>query len=63
MKTSILRVTDDTPRAEIAEALINACAHAHRQPCVVGTADMPSKWDSAHALLDALLTDWEAAPA
>lgn len=55
---SIIRVTDETPRAEIAEALTHCCRTAIRAPHVMGSEEHPSAWDKAHARLDALLEDW-----
>lgn len=50
----------DETKAEIAEAIVNMCAHAERQPHVLGVTG-PSKWDEAHTKLDALLDNWEQA--
>lgn len=61
MHQAIRTEDDGITRAEVAEALINHCAHAHRQPCAIGTADLPTAWDRAHAELDRLLTQWEQA--
>lgn len=58
-----IRVTDDTSRAEIAEALVHANAAAKRKPRVVGDEKIPTAWDHCHEILDALLEDWENAPA
>jgi hypothetical protein len=53
----VIRVTDETTRAEIEEAMGNV-VHALRR--------CPSHWTdrraSLHAKLDALLVDWERAP-
>lgn len=55
--STVLRITDDTTRAEIEQALTNHVATLRR---------WPSHWadqrDRAHARIDALLTDWERAP-
>lgn len=56
----MLKVTDETTRAELAEAITNVCAYAERQPHVLGVTG-PSRWDRAHAKLDALLDDYERA--
>lgn len=53
-------ITDETSRADIAEAIINVCDYAERQPHVLGVSG-PSHWDRAHQKLDALLCDWERA--
>lgn len=57
-----LRVTDDTTRAELAEAMAHVLRLAKREMPKVGTAEYPTPWDTRHATLDALLTDWEQAP-
>lgn len=55
---SAVRVTDDTPRAELEEAMHHVMASLHR---------MPHHWTDRraklHAKLDALLEDWERAGA
>lgn len=43
------------PRAELEAALLHACGTAKRLPRVLGTADLPSKWDRAHRYIDTLL--------
>lgn len=58
---TVLRVTDDSDRAEIAEALTHCCRTAIRAPHVLGTVEHPSAWDLAHLRLDALLVEWERA--
>lgn len=58
----MLVITDDTTRDELAEAIVHANAFAERQPHVLGVSG-PSKWDTAHARVDALLEDWERAGA
>lgn len=54
----MLKVTDDTTRDDIAEALRHVCAYAERQPHVIGW----STWERAHERIDQLLTDYEQAP-
>lgn len=53
----IVRITDDTTKAEIEQALSNHVATLRR---------WPSHWTDQrtrmHARIDALLTDWERAP-
>lgn len=61
--SEFLLVTDDTTRAELAEAISHVGAYAKRQPHVMGDAVHPSMWDRSHARLDSLLTDWELAGA
>lgn len=58
-----VRITDDTTRTELADALAYVNHEAKRAPHVLGTAEYPSKWDQRHAMLDALLTDYWDAPA
>lgn len=58
---SLLRITDDSTRDELAEALTHCCRTAIRAPHVFGDPDRPSTWDVAHKRLDALLDEWEAA--
>lgn len=59
---TVVKVTDQTTRAEIAGVLATANYEAKRKPHVLGVAS-PSAWDEAHSLIDCLLTDWEQAPA
>lgn len=60
----VIRVTDETTRAELEEALANLNLAAKRAPHVVEkrTTDRPTEWTRRHAALDAVLTDWQAAP-
>ncbi|GAB2970210.1 hypothetical protein [Nocardioides montaniterrae] len=51
-----IRVTDETTRAELIEALGNLCAYAKRQPHVLGVSS-PSRWDLAHRRIDAVLDE------
>lgn len=55
-----MTVTADESRAELLEALAHLNEHAHRQPHVLGVSS-PSRWDEAHAKIDALLDALEAA--
>lgn len=55
-----VRVSDETTRAEIAEALAHVNRRAKRVPRVFGVA-APSAWDELHDMLDHLLDDWRAA--
>lgn len=54
---AVTRITDDTPRAELEEAMRHIVHTLHR---------MPAHWNTRratlHARLDALLHDWERAP-
>lgn len=54
MTTEIVRVTDDTTRAEIAEALTNLAATASR---LLHHPDN-GPWLRCHARMDVLLEDW-----
>lgn len=60
---TIQRITDDSTRAEIEEAIGFQCQHAKRQQRIVErfAGDEPSAWSKAHARIDAMLRDWEAA--
>lgn len=59
----VLRVTDATPRAELAELLAEANHAAQRDFPKVGTPEHPTPWDDSHAFINELLTDWQKAPA
>lgn len=61
--TAAIRVTDASTKAELAEALRNLCARAQREMPVVGTEALPTPWDKRHRAIDALLDDYEQAPA
>lgn len=52
-----IRITDDTTRAEIEEAIANVLASMRRLPGVPGYVDR------GHARINALLDDWELARA
>jgi hypothetical protein len=60
--TTIVKVTDTSTRAEIADVLAEANYQAKRKPHVLGVVG-PSAWDEAHSLIDCLLQDWLDAPA
>lgn len=51
-----IRITDETTRAELEEAMANVVATLHRMP-----AHWTDRRASLHAKLDAMLADWEAA--
>lgn len=59
----VLRVTDETTRDELVEALGNMNRSAKRTMAVVGTDLVPTPWDRFHARINALLDDLERAPA
>jgi hypothetical protein len=61
----IVRVTDNTPKAEIEGLLVMANADTKRLPRIIErfTTNPPSDWSDAHAFLNELLDDWQAAPA
>lgn len=60
-QAGILRITDDSTREEIAEAITHCCRTASRAPYVIGTDEHPSAWDRAHVRINALLVAWETA--
>ena len=57
----VIKVSDDSTRADIAEALRNLCQRARREMPVVGTAELPTPWDKRHHAIDELLDDYERA--
>lgn len=61
----VIRVNDATTRAEYAETLGHLCAHAKRQQHVIETfqGDVPTAWTKAHRRINAVLDDYEQAPA
>lgn len=61
----LIRVTDGTPKREIADLLLMACADTKRLPRIIErfTTNPPSEWSDAHAFLNELLDDWQNAPA
>lgn len=63
MTAQIVKITDDTTRAELAEALTNLSHAAQREFPVVGSEDAPTPWDRRHRTINQLLHDWQAAPA
>lgn len=48
-------------RAEIEEALGHAVHAAQRTFQVVGTPELPTRWDTAHRHINALLYRWQMA--
>lgn len=60
---AIVRITDDTTRAEIAEAITNMAHRASREFPVVGTPEQPTPWDLRHGAINALIDDYWEAPA
>ncbi len=62
-RATIIRVTDDTTRAELEEALTNLANHARRQVYVIEkfTDDRPTAWTVAHRQINAVLGDWLSA--
>lgn len=54
----VVVVRDDTTRADLEEAMTNVVATLHRMP-----AHWTDRRAGLHAKLDAMLTDWEQAPA
>ena len=53
----MIRVTDESTRAELAECLANVNARAKQVPAVVGTAELPTEWDRRHQQMDLLLAE------
>lgn len=60
--TEIIHIDDDTSRADLIEALGNLNGYAKRQPHVLGVS-APSRWDMAHARIDAVLDELDEARA
>lgn len=59
-----LRVTDQTSRAELEVTIGLLCDAAKRLPHVVSPdPKRPSKWDTAHGRIDAVLLTWMTTPA
>ena len=58
MTADVLRVTDETTRAELEEAMTNIVRTLRRWP-----AHWTDRRAAQHARLDALLEDWLRAPA
>lgn len=54
-RVTAIRITDDTTRVEIEEAIANVLASMRRLPGV------PGYIDRGHARINALLDDWERA--
>lgn len=54
-------VTDDTTRAELAEALGHLSHAAQREMPVVGSVTLVTPWDKSHERIDAMLDDWQRA--
>lgn len=61
--SSLLIVTDDTTRSELAEALTHLNHAARREFPVVGNDAHPTPWDRAHRRMDGPLDDYLAAKA
>ena len=60
MSQATLRVTDESTRAEVADAMTYINELTKLTPGVVGSPAHPSLWDRRHELLNAMLTDWQA---
>jgi hypothetical protein len=65
---TMIRVTDQTTRAELEEALGNLVHAAKRETPRLGYTlangtRIETRWDVAHARIDALLAEWRTAPA
>ncbi len=59
----MMRIDDDTDRAELAEYLTNLCNFAKRQQRLVGDSKNQTDWDKAHRRMDGPIDDWLAAEA
>lgn len=62
MGSTRIHVTDDSTRAEVAEAMGYINDRTKQTPHLIGTVEDPTMWDRRHMLLNAMLTDWEARP-
>ncbi len=58
-----IRISDDSTRLEVIEALVNIGHRASRETPVVGSTEHPTPWDRRHAALDDLLAQLERIPA
>lgn len=54
-----LRITDDTTRTDLLEAITNLSYSAARIPHVVGNATLRTPWDRQHERINALLDELE----
>lgn len=52
---STIRITDESTREDLEEALTHLAHAAAREMPVVGTDAMPTPWDRRHAAIDELL--------
>lgn len=58
---TVLKVSDESTRAEIETVLADVVRRAKRCMPKVGCAALETPWDEAHDLLDHLLDDWQHA--
>ena len=63
MTQTSIRVTDESTREEVAEAMTYINDAAKTTPRLIGTSQQPTLWDRRHELLNAMLTDWQGRPA
>lgn len=61
-KPEIVRVRDDSSRAELVEAITHLAFRATREIPAVGNEKCPTPWDRRHEALNELLTQLEATP-
>ena len=56
---AVLRITDDSPPEDIAEALVHLAHTAMREPGIVRKTerDDPTRWDRQHELINEMLVD------
>lgn len=57
----ILRISDESDRAELAEALVHLRRRAGREFPVVGPTDHPTPWDLRHRAINELLDQYASA--
>lgn len=58
---TVLRVSDESTRAEIETVLTDVVRRAKRCMPKVGTDALHTPWDDCHDLIDHLLDDWRSA--
>lgn len=58
---TVLRVSDESTRAEIETVLRDIVRRAKRCMPKVGSSALETPWDAVHDLIDHLLDDWEHA--
>lgn len=56
------RITDESTKAEVAEAITHLGRRASREMPAIGDDEHPTPWDLRHQAINMLLLDWEPAP-